>query len=1598
LNLTRHLFITFFFCLLIGLNSKGQNCSNWLFTNTVGSSVKIGDLDVSGNKITIEAVFNRTAPWSGNYLYAGDLVSKHDLPNNVNYLLRPNNAEITTSNGYFATPEICLIQLNKTYHAALVYDGTTLKFYRNGFLMSQVAASGNLVNNNFITTIGDYAYPNPLGTNFVGFINEVRIWNVARTQDQIRNNMLTSLSNPTTQTGLMAYYTFNDLSNKQGNTTWNGVLTGTATINNTNTSCALIADSCNTFINTPVIINNYTPVISLDKCKNNIHVSDGTSFGIGDTVLLIQMQGADINISNNNSFGNINDYNQTGNYEFNYVSGINGNVITLLNNITRNYDLQNGKVQLVRVPYYEKLTVENEITCLPWDGEKGGVIAFEVRDTLVLNANINASNYGFRGGLGINTFINSTNCGQIAYTYPSSSTIAAEKGEGISIVDNAYNKGRGAPANAGGGGQDHNSGGGGGGNGGVGGFGGFQWLDCSGTVDNRGIGGKSLLYNNSNNKIFMGGGGGAGHCNNIGFNSSGGNGGGIIIIKADKVISNSNHIESNGGNGAECVQNGNFGYCHEGMGGGGAGGTILLDVNQFIDNMTISAKGGKGADMNGENIGSLGPGGGGSGGVTWFKQNSTPANTTTALSGGQHGVNTNIGNAINGATVGSSGLNLFDLVLPVDITTYSPNIDSVRISRNQTSCTGFQFNAQGFTRSNPIINWEWNFGDGNTSTNANPSHVYSTPGSYTVKLYGADVNGCIDSSELSLNIVEANVAVSSDQQFCSNGPVSTSVSAIGNGTISWSPAVLFNNPASSTPTVTLSNTTKLYVTSTLSPGCSARDSLTITVNPLPFTNVSQSICPAQLPFTWNSQNITSGGNYIALLTSAAGCDSTVSLNLTIEDTIRSFNQLTICSNQSPFNWNGQSLTTTGTYRAELTNTSNCDSVATLNLTINPVSNSLSNETICSSQIPYTWNGQSITSSGNYQVVLMNSLGCDSIARLNLSLQPSSTSNSAQTICSNATPFNWNGQSFNSSGNYSVSLTAANGCDSIANLNLTVNPVRSSNTNASICSGALPYNWNGLTINSSGTYTSNLTSANGCDSIATLQLQVNSIVTSTTQRSICTAQLPYTWNGLTLNGPGSYTANLISQAGCDSLATIELQVGNSVTSSISEEICNSSFPYSWNGLNIQTPGNYNATLTSNNGCDSIVTLTLTVKPSPPFNTIPDTAICRGTTLRLTTSSGFTNYQWTPGNLVNDSTTSNPLYSGINPTQMLVVSAIDPIGGCLISDTVMVTNRQLPLVTATPDTAVCSNSPTVLSATGANTYQWSPSTYLSNPSVNNPVFSSSTGMVYIVSGSDNFGCKGTDTVAVSIRTPNNLAPPPDKAMCKGQEVELDGANGSNYQYVWSPASYLSNSNVINPIATPTATTTYTVTIKDLLCSYERNFEVDVTVYTLPNVSIQKSNNINCSQKTARLTASGASQYQWQPDPTLSSTSIRNPIASPTATTQYVVVGTDVRGCSNSDTITVTAMGVLEAYAIPNAFTPNGDGLNDCFGIRKWGDARNVYFVIYNRWGDLVFETRDMNECWDGNYKGKQANAGNYVFYVIADTPCGKMNKKGNVILIR
>ena len=131
-------------------------CSTWLGLPSQPSSVEVGQLNVTGNQITVEAEINRTAPYASETLEEGDVVSKHDHPGDVNYLLRPNHAYINTDNGFYGTPDVCEVKLNKTYHVAMVYDGASLKFYRNGFLLSQIAATGNLTQNSWPTRIGYY--------------------------------------------------------------------------------------------------------------------------------------------------------------------------------------------------------------------------------------------------------------------------------------------------------------------------------------------------------------------------------------------------------------------------------------------------------------------------------------------------------------------------------------------------------------------------------------------------------------------------------------------------------------------------------------------------------------------------------------------------------------------------------------------------------------------------------------------------------------------------------------------------------------------------------------------------------------------------------------------------------------------------------------------------------------------------------------------------------------------------------------------------------------------------------------------------------------------------------------------------------------------------------------------------------------------------------------------------------------------------------------------------------------------------------------------------------------------------------------------------
>ncbi|MEZ4798721.1 MAG: gliding motility-associated C-terminal domain-containing protein [Flavobacteriales bacterium] len=383
------------------------------------------------------------------------------------------------------------------------------------------------------------------------------------------------------------------------------------------------------------------------------------------------------------------------------------------------------------------------------------------------------------------------------------------------------------------------------------------------------------------------------------------------------------------------------------------------------------------------------------------------------------------------------------------------------------------------------------------------------------------------------------------------------------------------------------------VTLTSVAGCDSIATLSLTINDVLTSTEDVTLCSNQLPYNWNGTDYTAAGTYDVTLTSIAGCDSIATLNLSINDVLSSTEDVTLCSNQLPYNWNGVDYTAAGTYDVTLTSIAGCDSIATLNLTINDVLTSTEDVTLCSNQLPYNWNGVDYTAAGSYDVTLISVAGCDSIATLNLTINDVLTSLEDVTICSNQLPYSWNGVDYTAAGTYEVTLTSVAGCDSIATLNLTINDVLSSTEDVTLCSNHLPYNWNGVDYTAAGTYDVTLTSVAGCDSIATLNLTINDVLTSTEDVTLCSNQLPYNWNGQNYSTAGSYTVTLVAITGCDSIATLNLDIIEVLSSTEEFVICNNQTPFIWNGNNYSATGIYTLVLTSVSGCDSIVNLNLIV---------------------------------------------------------------------------------------------------------------------------------------------------------------------------------------------------------------------------------------------------------------------------------------------------------------------------------------------------------------------------------------------------------------------
>ena len=441
-------------------------------------------------------------------------------------------------------------------------------------------------------------------------------------------------------------------------------------------------------------------------------------------------------------------------------------------------------------------------------------------------------------------------------------------------------------------------------------------------------------------------------------------------------------------------------------------------------------------------------------------------------------------------------------------------------------------------------------------------------------------------------------------------------------------------------TYTTSNT--YTYTTTSAAGCDSIATLNLTILPnytITFnanggngTMAAQTVCSGETA-TLNANTFTNAGsNFMGWATSASGdvayangAEVTVTGNMTLyavwNTACTNATATVSATNCDSYTWYGTEYTTSGTYTHTVQNAveGGCDSIYTLNLTINQSNNSTVSETACDS---YTWHGQTYTASGTYTYNGTTAAGCEDNQTLNLTIEQSGTSTVNETACDSYT-WSVNGETYTTSGTHTYTGTTAAGCDVSQTLNLTINQSTSSTVSETACDS---YTWNGQTYTSSGTYTHNGTTAAGCQNVQTLYLTINHGNSSTNYETACDS---YTWsvNGQTYTSSGTYSYNGTTAAGCPDVQTLHLTINQSTTSTETQQVCDS---YTWYGQTYTASGAYTHTMTDANGCNNTITLNLTVGHSSSSTDVIETC---------------DSYTWRNGNTYTSSTTM-PTWSTTN----------------------------------------------------------------------------------------------------------------------------------------------------------------------------------------------------------------------------------------------------------------------------------------------------------------------------------------------------------------
>ncbi|MES2762314.1 MAG: SBBP repeat-containing protein [Bacteroidota bacterium] len=449
-------------------------------------------------------------------------------------------------------------------------------------------------------------------------------------------------------------------------------------------------------------------------------------------------------------------------------------------------------------------------------------------------------------------------------------------------------------------------------------------------------------------------------------------------------------------------------------------------------------------------------------------------------------------------------------------------------------------------------------------------------------------------------------------------------------------------------------------------------------------------------------------------------------------------------------------------------------------------------------------------------------------------------------------------------------------------------------------------------------------------------------------------------------------------------------------------------YSWSGpgivsttsapsVSVNLPGTYSLTVTDANGCSASSTIAVyqSSNTADILTNSTGTITCSHPTIDIASYSEtpLITYTWMPGSM---NTNSITVTTGGNYTLYVT----NPSNGCVSSSTIHIEqNTSVPLANASNNSSLtCIVTQVPIAGSGTGNYAWAGPGIMSGSNTPNPIVNAPGVYTLTVTNPAN-GCSSTDTTTViqQILMPIANANSNDTLSCFINTVTIAGSGIGTY--AWSGPGIVSGGNTNQPTVNEPGIYTLSVT-NSQGCTATATTQV-LDALDTPTIMVSPNVTIFAGEQTT-LFSEGSSNFTWLPNQGISCLTCTSITVAPAVNTSYCAQ-TSLGSCTTQACIMVFIKELCSediSYSVPNALSPNGDGLNDEFCLRGWEDCVNTFYIaIYDRWGEKIYESTNSGFCWDGKYKGKILEPDVFVYYIKAEmVNNSKITKKGDITLIR